>query len=62
MLVSKYSYNYQVIDGEVCRTSGMHETGERGIQNIGRRTGKKDDHFEHPNLCRKKTLKVILKK
>jgi len=31
-LISKYSYNYQVIDDDVCRTCGMHETGERGIQ------------------------------
>jgi hypothetical protein len=40
----------------------MHGTGERGIQNVGRRTGRKDHHFEHPNLCRRKTLKVTIKK
>jgi hypothetical protein len=40
----------------------MHGTGERGIQIVGRRTGRKDDPFEHPNLCRRETLKVTLKK
>jgi len=50
MLISKYSYNYQVIDGEVYRTCGMHGTDERGIQNVGRTAGRMEDYFEHPNL------------
>lgn len=40
----------------------MHGTGERGIQNVGRTSGRKDDNFEHPNLCRRKTFKITLKK
>jgi hypothetical protein len=40
----------------------MHGTDERGIRNVGRRTRRKKDHFEHPNLCRSKTLKMALNK